>query len=52
MGVKILQLSAEHVRPFLKKLVQSLEINLNDYAEIVASICQDAGQVETTVGSV
>ncbi|XP_062089980.1 sister chromatid cohesion protein PDS5 homolog C-like isoform X2 [Humulus lupulus] len=39
LGEKVLTICASTLKPFLKKAVRSMGIDLNDYAQIVASIC-------------
>ncbi|XP_043807719.1 titin homolog isoform X2 [Manihot esculenta] len=45
LGEKVLESCANKVKPYLQHAVKSLDISLDDYSEIVASICQ-SGTVE------
>ncbi|KAJ9184089.1 hypothetical protein P3X46_007864 [Hevea brasiliensis] len=47
LGEKVLENCAVKVKPYLQHAVKSLGISLDDYSEIVASICQEtSGTVE------
>ncbi|KAL2463049.1 uncharacterized protein Fot_54286 [Forsythia ovata] len=42
LGEKVLTNCVAKVKPYLKEAMKSLKLDLDDYAEIVKSICQDA----------
>lgn len=41
MGERVLENCATKLKPYLVEAVKSLEISLDDYSTVLASICQD-----------
>ncbi|KAL3528972.1 hypothetical protein ACH5RR_008294 [Cinchona calisaya] len=41
LGENVLKNCSAKVKPYLMKAVKSMRLNVNDYADIVASLCQD-----------
>ncbi|KAI7979578.1 hypothetical protein LOK49_Contig298G00002 [Camellia lanceoleosa] len=48
LGENVFKKCADTLKPYLPQAVQFMRIDLNDYAEIVFSICQDASEKEHT----
>lgn len=49
LGEKVLKECASTVRPYLVEALKSRSMNLDDYAEIVASICNEMPEGEQMV---
>lgn len=41
LGENVITICASTLEPYLKEAVRSMGIDMNDYAQIVASICQN-----------
>jgi len=47
LGEKVLETCATKVKPYLIQAVKSLSVSLDDYSDIVGSICQEiSGSIE------
>lgn len=41
LAERVIQNSADKLRPYLRQAVKSLDTSLDDYSEIVASVCRE-----------
>lgn len=53
LGESVLESCATKLRPYLKQAVNTLDISLDDYSNVLASICQDtSGNLEQNDASI